>query len=69
MVDIRNGCNDCNDLGVGSLKICVGSANKKLETQQDQICQAFLFNLQFTKEVASDSLAAGNGEKKEAITS
>ena len=39
---------DCNDSGIGSLKICVGSANKKLETQQDQICQAFLFNLQFT---------------------
>ena len=39
---------NCNDSGIGSLKICVGSANKKLETQQDQICQAFLFNLQFT---------------------
>ena len=39
---------DCNDLDIGSLKICVGLANKKLETQQDQICQAFLFNLQFT---------------------
>ena len=38
---------NCNDFGIGSLKISMGSANKSRETAHNPFCQAFLFNLQF----------------------